>query len=420
MGPLSEPRNEARGAARDAATGPGRDRIARVLRPFDAELRGRLVELRQDLHRHPELSLREERTAARLHDELVRIAPESVERCAGTGVVARIRGRDRGAPVVALRGDIDALPISERTGLAYASVHPGVMHACGHDVHATWAVGAACLLQREPALGDVIVVLQPAEEIGEGAKAVLACGALDDARAIFGAHVDRRFEVGQVVAQPGAVAAAADDFLITVRGAGGHAARPHLCRDPLVAAAEIVLALQTLVARRLDPGAPAVVTVGTFEAGTAPNVIPEAATLRGTLRSLDPVVRRRLVEELRRIARGVAEAHDVRADVEVRLGSPPLLNSPRASEWAAAAAADLLGSDALATLPGANMGGEDFAWYLERLEGCFLRVGAREPGGEPTGAHQPTFFAAEEAIFVGAAVLAETARRASRELASAG
>jgi hippurate hydrolase len=380
-------------------------------------VRDRLAALRRDLHQHPELSLHEERTASRLHDELERLGPHELARCAGTGVVARIRGRDRGAPVVAIRGDIDALPIEERTGLSFASTNPGVMHACGHDVHATWAVGAAALLRREPAAGDVVVVLQPAEEIGEGAKAVLSSGVLDGVHAIFGAHVDRRFAVGEVVAQEGAVAAAADDFLIVVRGAGGHAARPHLCRDPLVAAAEIVGALQTLVSRRIDPGSAAVVTVGTFEAGRAANVIPEIATLGGTLRSTDPTVRGRLAEELRRVVHGVADAHQVTAEVEVRLGSPPLLNSPRAARWAAAAAASVLGSDAVVPLGQVNMGGEDFACYLEHIEGCFLRVGAREAGGEIIGAHQPTFYAAEDAVFVGAAVLAAAARRASAELA---
>lgn len=395
-----------------------RERLERALALFAPEVRSRLAALRRDLHQHPELSLREERTASRLHDELERLGPHELARCAGTGVVARFRGRDRGAPVVALRGDIDALPIEERTGLSFASVNPGVMHACGHDVHATWAVGAACLLQREPAAGDVVVVLQPAEEIGEGAKAVLASGALDGVRAIFGAHVDRRFAVGEVVAQEGAVAAAADDFTIVVRGVGGHAARPHLCRDALVAAAEIVGALQTLVSRRIDPGSAAVVTVGAFEAGRASNVIPEVATLRGTLRSTDPAVRSRLAEELSRVVRGVAEAHEVTAEVDVRLGSPPLLNSARAARWAAAAAASVLGSDAVVPLGQVNMGGEDFACYLEHIEGCFLRVGAREAGGEIIGAHQPTFYAAEDSVFVGAAVLAATARRASAELAS--
>ncbi|HUP24445.1 MAG TPA: M20 family metallopeptidase [Thermoanaerobaculia bacterium] len=396
------------------------EHVERALRLFDPELRRRLVELRRDIHRHPELSWQEERTAARLQAELERLAPAALARCAATGVIARIQGRNARAPVVAVRGDIDALPIGERTGLPYASVHPGVMHACGHDVHATWAVGAACLLRQEPAAGDVVVVLQPAEEVGEGAKAVLASGVLDEARAIFGAHVDRRFSVGEVVAQEGALAAAADDFTVEVRGLGGHAARPHLCRDPLVAAAEMVTALQTLVSRRIDPGAAAVLTVGTFAAGSAPNVIPEAARLSGTLRSLDPGVRSRLAEELRRVVRGVADAHHVEADVDVRLGSPPLWNSQRAVGWATAAIEDLLGKGSLVPLGPANMGGEDFACYLERIEGCFLRIGAREEGGEPTGAHQPTFHAAEEAIFVGAAVLAATARRASAELAAIG
>jgi hippurate hydrolase len=180
----------------------------------------------------------------------------------------------------------------------------------------------------------------------------------------------------------------------------------------------MVTALQTLVSRRIDPGAAAVLTVGTFAAGSASNVIPETARLSGTLRSLDPGVRSRLADELRRVVRGVADAHDVEADIDVRLGSPPLWNSERAVGWATAAVEDLLGSGSLVPLGPANMGGEDFACYLERIDGCFLRIGAREEGGEPTGAHQPTFHAAEEAIFVGAAVLAATARRASAELAS--
>ena len=174
---------------------------------FPAVSRQALIALRRDLHQYPELSFAESRTAAALERALAELQPASIDRVAGTGVVARIRGTTPGAPMVAVRGDIDALPIQESTGLPFASVNAGVMHACGHDVHASWAVGAAHLLARQPAHGDVLVVLQPAEETGEGAAAVLASGALDDVAAIFGAHVDRRFVVGQVVAQPGSLAA---------------------------------------------------------------------------------------------------------------------------------------------------------------------------------------------------------------------
>ncbi len=191
-----------------------------------AALRRRLVELRHDLHRHPELAFEERQTAKRLEAELARLKPAELKRVAGTGVVARIRGRRRGAPAVAIRGDMDALPIQEATGLPFTSEVPGVMHACGHDVHATWAVGAAALLAQAPAMGDVVILLQPAEETGKGALAMLEAGAIEGIAAIFGGHVDRRFSVGQVVADEGSLAAAADTFKIELIGSGAHGARP--------------------------------------------------------------------------------------------------------------------------------------------------------------------------------------------------
>lgn len=384
---------------------------------FSPELATRLVALRQDLHRRPELAFEEHQTADRLQAELESLSVEEVHRAAGTGVLGRVRGRRRGTPVVAIRGDIDALPIQEDTGLPYASVHPGRMHACGHDVHASWAVGAAALLRAEPAEGDVLIVLQPAEEATDGAKALMDAGALADVAAIFGAHVDRRFAVGQVVAQEGSVNAASDVFDIEILGRGAHGARPHEAADPIVAAAAIVSALQTLVSRRLDPGTPGVVSVGSIHAGVAPNVIPETAHLTGTIRSFDPSSRELLKSELVRLAEGTAAAHDVRAGVTFSDASPPVINLPRPTAWAREAVTRLLGSEALTPLGFVNMGGEDFAFYLESIEGCFLRIGAREAGGEVIAAHSPRFVAAEESIFLGAAVLAAVARHASAVLA---
>jgi hippurate hydrolase len=385
----------------------------RVRSLFDDAAAQRLVELRRDLHRHPELSWVEERTAARLEQELRAMGAADVRRVAGTGVVARIPGRERGAPAVAIRGDIDALPIHESTGLPWSSETPGAMHACGHDVHAAWAVGAARLLLDAPARGDVLVVLQPAEEVGEGARAVLESGALHGVRAIFGAHVDRRFEVGQVVAQEGPLAASADTFEIEITGAGAHGARPHESVDPIVGAAALVGALQTIVSRRLDPALPGVVTVGTFAAGTAPNVIPDRAVLTGTIRATTPAARALLVGELRRIAESVAAAYGLAARVELGAGTPPVVNPPDATAWARSAVASVLGAGALVPFGTTNMAGEDFAFYLEQIPGCFMRVGAREPGGERIAAHSPRFYAAEESLFVGAAVLAESARVAA-------
>lgn len=384
---------------------------------FSADARAALSALRRDLHQHPELAFAETRTAGVLERELGALAPVSVTRVAGTGVVARIGGRTRGAPVVAVRGDIDALPIQEATGLAFASVNAGVMHACGHDVHAAWAVGAARLLAERPATGDVLVVLQPAEETGEGAAAVLASGALDDVAAIFGGHVDRRFEVGQVVAQAGSLAAAADVFEIELAGHGAHGARPHESADPVVCAAAIITALQTIVARRVNPSTPAVVTVATMHAGQAPNVIPERATLTGTLRAVDPGTRELLGTSVRQLAEGIATAHGLVATVKLVLGPPPIVNPETTARWAREAVQSLLGVDALVPLGITNMAGEDFACYMERIPGCFMRIGARLPGEPVIAAHTPQFHASEESLFVGAAVLAESARVASAALA---
>jgi amidohydrolase len=379
-------------------------------------LRSALLTLRRSIHEEPELAFREERTAAKLEDALARVGVNDVRRVAGTGIIARIRGRSASAPAVAIRGDIDALPINEGTGLPFASKTQGVMHACGHDVHATWAVGAAALLQQQPADRDVLIVLQPAEEIGEGAAAVLESGALDNAAAIFGGHVDRRFDVGQVVADTGPLAASADTFEITIVGQGAHAARPHESRDPIVAAAALVTAIQTIVARRLNPATPGVVTVGHIAAGNAPNVIPDRATLSGTIRAVEPASRKLMTEELRRLATSIADAHGVSASVNIPQGTPPLVNPEQATMWSREAVTRVLGANALVPLGFLNLAGEDFAYYLERIPGCFLRIGAREPGGATIPAHSPAFYAAEDAIFVGSAVLAECARVASTRL----
>ncbi|HMC55761.1 MAG TPA: M20 family metallopeptidase [Gemmatimonadaceae bacterium] len=381
------------------------------------ELRKRLVELRRSIHEEPELAFEEERTANKLESALRDAGITDVRRVARTAVIGRVRGSRKGAPTIALRGDIDALPITEETGLPFASRTAGVMHACGHDVHATWAVGAGALLAANPAVGDVLIVLQPAEETGRGAAAVLESGALDGTTAIFGGHVDRRFPVGQVVADAGPLAASADTFEIELVGHGAHAARPHEARDPIVAAAALVTAIQTIVARRLNPATPGVVTVGQISAGNAPNVIPDRATLRGTIRAVDPSSRSLMMEELRRIAEQIGAAHGVAASVNMPEGTPPLVNPENTVAWSREAVSRVLGRDALVPLGFLNLAGEDFAYYMERMPGCFLRIGAREPGGAPIPAHSPRFYPAEESIFVGAAVLAECARVAAERSA---
>ncbi len=379
-----------------------------------ADDRALLSALRRDLHANPELSWQETRTQERLERALRAVGVTDVRRIAKTGLVATIPGTEPGAPVVAIRGDIDALPITEATGLPFASTASGVMHACGHDIHASWAVGAALLLARTPAAGEVRIVLQPAEEVGEGASAVLESGALDGVAMIFGAHVDRRFTVGQLVAQAGPLAASTDSFDITLHGAGAHGARPQESADPVVGAAALIMALQTIVSRRLDPALPGVVTVGTIHAGTAANIIPESAVLSGTVRATTADARALLTREVRHIAESVARTHGLTAAVTFSGGTPPVVNDARAAAIAADAARAVLGADAVVPLGTTNMGGEDFAFYQERIPGCFLRVGAREPGGEPTAAHSPRFAPDEACLFVGAEVLAECARRTAR------
>lgn len=385
---------------------------------FSKELVKKLLDLRRDLHRYPELSFQEERTAKCLQQALTYVPLKQIRCVAGTGIMAVVPGTNPEAPKVALRGDMDALPVEEATGLEYASRNPGIMHACGHDVHATWTVGAAHLLAQNPAHGDVVILLQPAEEIGRGALAILDSGVLDGVSAIFGAHVDRRFEVGKVVAQEGALAASTDTFQIELQGKGAHGARPHEGHDPVVGAAALVMALQTIVARRVNPAQPAVVTVGKIEAGRAPNVIPEKATLDGTLRAMDEQTRNLLKSEVQKITQSIAATFNLRANIQFPEGTPALINPPEATEWARQAVIHVLGEEALTRLGYLNMAGEDFAYYLEKMPGCFLRIGAREPGGEIIPAHSPQFYAADESIFVGAAVLAEVARAASRVLSN--
>ena len=381
-----------------------------------AELEQRLIALRRDLHAHPELSFHEERSALTLTEFLDSLDLASIIRVAGTGIVARVPGRNPDGPVVAIRGDIDALPIQEATGLPFASVNDGVMHACGHDVHAAWTAGAAALLRTNPAEGDVLILLQPAEETGKGARALLDSGELSNVQAIFGAHVDRRFTVGEVVAQAGPLAASADTFEIELTGRGAHAARPHEAADPIVTAAALIMALQTVVSRRVNPASPAVLTIGSINAGTAPNVIPSLALLRGTLRAADVATRGILRDELRIIAEHVAAAHRLSARVSIDDGVPPVINSDDAALWAREAAGRTIGDDAVVPLGITNMAAEDFAWYLQTIPGCFLRIGARRPGERFIPAHSPEFDVAEEAIAVGAAVLAESARTASAAL----
>ncbi|UCF41269.1 MAG: amidohydrolase [Gemmatimonadota bacterium] len=383
--------------------------------PFDQHLFDRMVEIRRDLHRYPELAFEERRTAERVGAALDALGIPH-RPVAGTGVVADLPG-PAGVSVVALRADLDALPVTEETGLPFASVHDGVMHACGHDGHTAMLLGAAAYLQREETLpAPVRLIFQPAEETGTGAPALIEAGILDGVGLIFGGHLDRLYAAGQMVVTTGPVNASTDEFVIELSGPGGHAARPHESVDPIVAGSHLIAALQTLVSRTVDPTRAAVVSVGQFHAGTAPNVLARRARLDGTMRAQHPDVRRQLIEALHRTAEATAAAHGVSVTVRVVTGTPPVVNAPQPTALAHEAAVRAVGPEQLASLATQNMGGEDFGFYVERTAGCYVRIGAR-PAGESFPAHSSKFQFDERALAVGAAYFYHVALVAGRALA---
>ena len=369
----------------------------------DKELRERLVAFRRDLHQHPELAFQETRTAERICKELARLGIRYQSGVAHTGIVADIPGQGDDSKKVALRADIDALPIHEETGLAFASENDGVMHACGHDGHTTMVLGAAKLLARDGDLpAPVRLLFQPAEERGAGAKAMIAEGALDNVSMIFGGHVDTHYPTGAIVTHAGAVNASTDSFQINIRGQGGHAARPHESVDSVVVGSLLVIAIQTIVSREVNPAYPSVVTVGRFDAGTAPNVIAGRAELEGTIRAHEKSVRDHVVASLKRICDAVSQLHNAEISMTVQDGVPPVINPPAMADIARRAASNVVGPDYAVPLHTPNMGGEDFSYYMEKIRGCYARFGAREEGREGYPAHSSKFDFDEAVLPIGA------------------
>ncbi|MCA8926344.1 MAG: amidohydrolase [Planctomycetes bacterium] len=379
----------------------------------------RMVDLRRDLHRHPELSWEEERTATRIAAELERLGL-SVRRVAGTGLIADLPGAAPG-PIVALRADTDALPVHEQTGLTFASEREGVMHACGHDGHSSMLLGAAeLLLAGPPPPCPVRLLWQPAEERGAGAVALIEAGALEGVELIFGGHLDRRFPAGTLIVSEGPVNASTDTFRVEITGQQGHGARPHETLDAVVAGSLLVTSLQTVVSREVNPAHPSVLTVGTFQAGTAGNVIAGQALLEGTIRAQDPEVRQHLIASLKRIGQAIGMLHGAKVEVSVKDGTPPVINPPGATAIARRAALEVTDPELVVPLPNANMGGEDFAYYLERVAGCYIRYGGLVPGRESFPAHSSQFDFDEAALGCGAAWLARVAVLGGEHLRGAG
>jgi len=379
----------------------------------------RIVALRRDLHQHPELSWSENRTMAQISAQLEEIGIPHRKAVAGTGIIADLPGISDG-PRIALRADTDALPVHEETGLDFASVHDGVMHACGHDGHTSMLVGAAQMLREAPPPLPVRLLWQPAEELGQGAIAMVEAGAMDGVAMIFGGHLDRHYPPGTLVVTDGAVNASTDTFRIEITGKQGHGARPHETIDAIVIGSLFVTSLQTIVSREIDPARPSVISVGRFDAGSAANVIAGRAVLEGTIRAQDRDVRDHLCKAIERIARAVGDLHGAGIEVDVRVGTPPVINPPGATALARSAAADIVGADKVLTLHTANMGGEDFAYFMEQVPGAYIRYGAQVPGRESFPAHSSRFDIHESALGTGAAWLDRVARVAGAHVQEEG
>ena len=342
----------------------------------------RLAQLRHRLHRIPEIAYEEFETAGVIREELIRLKIDFVAGVpdAPTATIGLIG--DQSLPCVALRADIDALPIVEQTGLPYASLTEGRMHACGHDGHISMLLGAAEVLSKQANQLPVCVklIFQPAEEGGGGAARLVRAGVLDGTlgpkvRAIFGMHGWPMLPVGAVSTRAGPVLAATDAFQVRFIGRGCHGAFPHLGHDPIITAAEAVVNLQQFVSREMDPTEPAVVTVAMFHAGTATNVIPDAAQIGGTARTLSRAARVKIAESIRRRCEHIAAANQCRAEFEWLEGYPPTINDPMATEYVAKISRGVVGPDQFIPAAGPAMGGEDFSYYLEKVPGCFFFVG---------------------------------------------
>ena len=372
------------------------------------EVEQEVVAWRRHIHANPELSFEEVETSRFVEETLRSFDGLELDRPAPTAVVARLQGA-RPGKVLALRADMDALPIQEETGLEFASTRPGVMHACGHDAHTAMLLGAAKLLaeRRDAIAGEVRFVFQHAEEKPPGgARQLVDAGVMEGVDLVVGAHVASMKAVGKVGCRPGPIAAAADTFSAEIRGRGGHAAAPHRVVDPIAVAAEVVVNLQHLVSRTVDPLRSAVVSVTRLHGGTADNIIPEAVEMGGTVRTFDKVVRGELEERMQRVFRGVTEAHGATYTLDYAEGYAALINDEAAAGLVEAAAKAELGEDVIMEAE-PIMGGEDFSAYLEKAPGAFFWVGAGHEDAVPH--HHPRFTIDEAAFRPGIAVFVRTA-----------
>ncbi|MDR0593664.1 MAG: amidohydrolase [Bifidobacteriaceae bacterium] len=391
--------------------------VRRAIARLTGELLPELVELRRDLHRHPEIARQEVRTTAVVRDRLARagLDPQPFE---GTGLMCDLGPtiEQAGWPRLAIRADLDALPIQDRTGTPWRSVKEGTSHACGHDVHTAAALGAGLVLNELHRLGQlrspVRLIFQPAEEVQpSGAKELIEAGALESVNRIVALHCDPRYQVGSVAIKTGSITSAADLVTIYAYGEGGHTSRPQLTQDLVFAVGQLLIGLPAVLDRRLDPRAVVSLTWGAVRAGEIHNAIPSSAVIKGTLRAGDTRTWHQAAEVVKQTVPLLAEQYGIRAELQYRRGVPPVVNDPAVTGLMGAAARAVLGGNNVLVAE-QSMGGEDFAWYLREVPGALMRLGVRQPGAQPADLHQPEFEPDEGAIRVGVEVLAATAASA--------
>jgi amidohydrolase len=381
-----------------------------------AEILPDLVALRRDIHREPELGLQNPKTLAKIKAALAGLPLEYREGPSTTGLIATLKGPSNGRTVL-LRGDMDALPLNEDTGLDYRSTIEGAMHACGHDTHVAMLVGAAKMLcaRKDQLTGTVQFMFQPGEEGHHGARFMLDDGLIDPLPdAAFALHIMPNAPHGVFTGRAGPLLASSDVLSITVKGAGGHASMPHDAVDPIPVACEIVSAIQSMVTRKISVFDPAVITIAKISAGTTNNIIPETANMLGTIRTLSPYQRAHVAEELHRLARGIAAAHGCSAEVHIEPGFPVTLCDSRAVQFGQEVVEDVFGTESWKTLDTPIMGAEDFAYVLEKVPGAMFFLGASHEGDDwrsCCGLHSNRMVLDDSVMARGAALHAAIAER---------
>jgi len=371
----------------------------------------RLIEIRRHLHAHPELSGQEYQTAAYVAGVLSSCGLHVEEAIGKTGVVGNLTGAGNDSRLLAIRTDMDALPIQELTPVSFASRHPGIMHACGHDIHTTLGLGTAMVLSRlgEALPGNVRFLFQPAEEIAQGASWMIQDGAMRDVSHILGVHVFPPIPAQQVGIRYGALTAAADDLEIFIQGESGHGARPHEAIDAIWIAAQVITALQQAISRTQNPLRPMVLSLGQITGGRAPNVIADQVRMAGTVRSLHPETHAKLPQWIEGIVGSVCQTYGAQYEVNYRRGVPSVQNDPQLNKLLEGCAREALGDEAVELIPEPSLGAEDFALYLEHAPGAMFRLGIGLKDHPNPPLHHPRFEADEASILTGVTTLAYAA-----------